>query len=72
MRADIFENSFRNWVAGASEYQRICRQDGMGWLRAKSRYLAILCYGGWKKVMGRLRPAATQPWVVRQFTFRGA
>ena len=57
MGVDIFENSFRNWAAGASEYQRICRQDGMSWLRAKGRYVAITGYGCWKRVTGRLRPA---------------
>ena len=61
MSADIFKNSFRNWAAGALEYQRICRKDGMGWPRATGRYLGILGCGGWKKLTGRLRPVALQP-----------
>ena len=61
MGAGVFANSLRNWAAGASEYQRICQQDGMGWLRAKFRCIAILGYGGWKRVTGRLRPAAPPP-----------
>ena len=61
MGAHIFENNFRNWAAGASEYRRICVTDGMFRLRAGWRYLAVLGYGGWKKVTGRLRPEATKP-----------
>ena len=52
----ILENSFRNWAAGASEYRQICRKDGMSWLRAGWRLVAIMGYGGWKKITGKLRP----------------
>ena len=45
MELDIYDNSFRNWRIGASEYRKICQADGMGILRAWWRYLAIIGYG---------------------------
>ena len=50
----ILENSLRDWADAASEYRQICRRDGMSWLRAGWRYVAIMSYGGWKKITGKL------------------
>lgn len=54
MKLGIFENSLRNWRAGASEYRKICRADGMWRVRAWTRYIAIMSYGVIKKATGNL------------------
>lgn len=54
MKLQIYDNSLKNWRRGAAEYRKICRQDGMGRLRAGARYVAVLSYGVGKKIVGRL------------------
>lgn len=52
MQEDIFEGSWMNWMRGASEYRKICRDDGMSRVRAWSRYFAIATYGSFKEIVG--------------------
>ena len=54
MQLDVYERSFRNWRRGAREYRTICHRDGMGWVRRWLRYVALLTYGSFKKMFGRL------------------
>ena len=52
MQEDIFEGSWTNWMRGASEYRKICRDDGMCGVRAWLRYVAIATYGSFKEIVG--------------------
>ena len=45
MKKGIYGNGYLNWRRGASEYRSICRADGMGWFRARARWLGSLVWG---------------------------
>ena len=45
MRKNLYKNSYRNWLRGASEYRRLCRADGMPAWRASLRYSLVCTYG---------------------------
>ena len=54
MQLEIYERSFRNWRRGAKEYRTVCHRDGMGLIRRWFRYCALLTYGSFKKIFGKL------------------
>ena len=45
MKLKIYDDSYRNWIRGVSEYRSICREDGMSRRRAWLRSLGMSFYG---------------------------
>ena len=52
MRTRVYGNGYRNWLRGAREYRSICREDGMGRVKARVRWFLVAGYGLVRKLQG--------------------
>ena len=49
MKADAYQNNYKNWRRGATEYRMVCIQDGMSEPRAWFRWIVLAGYGVFRK-----------------------